>query len=66
MTNSKKWAVAVLALAALSGCASTQVAPGSASQAALEPAHVSRPASTYGTMGGYRYRRLVVTTVAGS
>jgi hypothetical protein len=66
MTNSKKWAVALLAVAGLSGCANTQVAPGSESQAAAEPPQVSRPASTYGNMGGYRYRRLVASPVAGS
>lgn len=67
MKNSKTWVmVAVLALAGLAGCASTQVAPGSDVQAAAEPQQVSRPAPTYGSMGGYRYRRLVVTPVAGS
>ena len=67
MKTSKTWAVvAVLAVAGLAGCASTQVAPGSEVQAAAEPQQVSRPAPTYGSMGGYRYRRLVVTPVAGS
>ena len=65
MTNTKKYAVALLALAGLSGCASTQMAPRSDVQAAAEPQQVSRPAN-YGSMGGYRYRRLVVTPIAGS
>jgi predicted small secreted protein len=67
MKNSRIWAaVAVLAVAGLAGCASTQVAPGSDVQAAAEPQQVSRPAPTYGSMGGYRFRRLVATPVASS
>ena len=54
--------VAVLAVAGLAGCAST---PSAQESAAVEQHQVSRPAS-YGTMGGYRYRRLIVTPVAGS
>ena len=66
MNNIKKLAVAVLAVAGLSGCASTRIADLARIDEA-QPAHqVSRPAPSYGTMGGYRYRRLVVVTTASS
>jgi hypothetical protein len=68
MNKMKKLAVAVLAVAALSGCASAQIADlaradGMKPQA--EEAKVSRPLPAYGYMGGYRYRRLAAVTVAG-
>ncbi len=68
MNNSKKIAVAAIALAALSGCASTRVAELASTEAApaAAPREVSRPAPSYGTMGGYRYRRLVKVTVTAS
>lgn len=59
-------AVVVLALAGLAGCANTQVvkqaAPGAkAGELRAEPqqAAVSRPVASYGSLGGYRYRRFV-------
>ena len=65
--NKTRIAVAVLALAGLAGCANTQVAkqaqPGVAE--AEQPQAVSRPVASYGSRGGYRYRRLVVVS-AGS
>jgi len=68
MNASRKIAVAVIAVAALSGCASTRVAELASTEAAPAAAthEVSRPAPSYGTMGGYRYRRLVKATVASS
>ncbi len=60
MGTMKKLAVAVLAVAALSGCASTQVADLARADSApvqVEETRVSRPLPGYGYMGGYRYRR---------
>jgi hypothetical protein len=70
MNQGKKLLVAVLAVAGLSGCASTQYAERKAASAQPPAAdhaapQVSRPAS-YGTMGGYRYRRFTAVTVAGA
>jgi hypothetical protein len=67
MNNMKKLAVAVLAVAALSGCTSMQVADlarveGTPAQA--DEAKVSRPLPAYGYMGGYRYRRLAAVAKA--
>ena len=69
MNNTRKLAVAVLAVAGLSGCASTRIAElarTEAAPAAVEQHEVSRPAQSYGSMGGYRYRRLVKVTIAAS
>ena len=67
MNHSRKFAVAMIAVAALAGCASTRVADLDRAQApAAAPHEVSRPAPSYGAMGGYRYRRLVKVTVAAS
>jgi uncharacterized protein YceK len=71
MDKARKFAVAVLAVAGLSGCASTRsmdaeqqdVARGAAAPAQQQ---VSRPAQSYGSMGGYRYRRLVAVNVRAS
>jgi hypothetical protein len=65
MNNSTKLALVILATAAVSGCASTRTDPGAASEAAA-PAQVSKPAASYGSMGGYRYRRLITVTLASS
>jgi hypothetical protein len=64
MKNARSLAVALLALAALGGCASVPTAQRA--QAAADTPQVSRPAATYGTMGGYRYRRLVAVTAPAS
>ena len=70
MNKTKRLLFALLATAGMSGCAGTQVAdraeatpppPAAVPQAAAEP--VSRPAS-YGSFGGYRYRRF--TAVSGA
>ena len=68
MNNTKKLAFAVLAVAALSGCASTRTADAARADGvpAAEPQQVSRPAPSYGSMGGYRYRRLVTVRIASS
>jgi hypothetical protein len=73
MNSSRKFAVAVLAVAGLSGCASTgsmdaaqqDALRGDAAPAAVQQ-QVSRPAQSYGSMGGYRYRRLVAVNLRSS
>ena len=60
MNKVKKLAFAVLTVCGMSGCASTQYAgPARANEAQSPVAEhkVSRALSSYGTMGGYRYRR---------
>lgn len=70
MNKVKKLAVAVLAVAGLSGCTSMQIAdPGAADGAQArtvqgEETKVSRPLSGYGYMGGYRYRRFAAVAKA--
>ena len=69
MKHAKTLAVAILAVAGFSGCASTRVAElagAEAAPAAVESHEVSRPAPSYGSRGGYRYRRLVKVTIASS
>ena len=74
MNNTKKLAVAVLAVAALSGCATTQVAelraelqdPAAKAPVAAARTMVSVPMQSYGSMGGYRYRRFVAVSVPAS
>jgi hypothetical protein len=70
MNNTKKLAVAVLAVAALSGCVTTRVAeeagPAAANPAAVEKTMVSVPMKSYGSMGGYRYRRWAAVAVPAS
>ena len=64
MNRTKKLAVAAFAVFALigaSGCASTKVAGLAGADGAPAPAaeqKVSRALPSYGSMGGYRYRRL--------
>jgi hypothetical protein len=65
MNKSKKLALVILATAALSGCATTRTDQPAAAEAAA-PAQVSRPAASYGSMGGYRYRRLIAVTIVSS
>lgn len=59
-------ALALLAAAALGGCATARTAAPeeTASAAAAEDRAVLRPAPSYGSMGGYRYRRFVIVHVA--
>lgn len=67
MNRMKKLAVAVLAVLGFSGCASTQlagVAQSDAAQAPVAQTKVSRAMPSYGSMGGYRYRRLVAVAAA--
>ena len=73
MNKIKKLAVAVLAVAALSGCTSMQVADLARVEGAsvkaeetkqAEETKVSRPLSGYGYMGGYRYRRFAAVVKA--
>ena len=64
----KKLAFAVFAVVCMSGCASTQVAglaKADAAQAPVVEQKVSRALPSYGTMGGYRYRRFAAVAAAG-
>jgi outer membrane lipoprotein SlyB len=62
--NLKKLAVAALAVAGLAGCATTQTVSRSAPDGAqAAERQVSRPLRSYGSLGGYRYRRFVAVTV---
>jgi len=68
MNNIKKLALAVVAVAGLSGCASTQIAELSRnddSQANAAEQKVIRALPSYGSMGGYRYRRFVAVSIQG-
>ncbi len=68
MNKMKKLAVAVLAAAGLSGCATTRTAEPvkSFAEPAAEQQQVSRPTRSYGSLGGYRYRRFVTVSVSAS
>jgi len=70
MNKMNKLAVAVLAVAALAGCASTKVTDLARGDrpvvAEPQQATVSRPTQSYGTMGGYRYRRFVASAASPS
>lgn len=66
MNDTRKFALAALALAALSGCATTRNDLAAIEAAAPAAVEVSRPAPSYGTMGGYRYRRFVRVTIVSS
>ncbi len=65
MNKMKKLSFAVLAVAALSGCATTRTADFAASATSAMPVEqVSKPAPSYGSMGGYRYRRFVAVSAS--
>jgi len=64
MNNTRKLALAVFAAAALQGCATARTDLAAAETAAPATVQVSRPAASYGSMGGYRYRRLVTVKIA--
>ncbi len=68
MGSMKKLAVAVLAVAAMSGCATGRNADLSKTEAApaVEQQQVSRPTQSYGSLGGYRYRRFVAVSASAS
>ena len=69
MNNMKKLAVAFLAVAGLSGCASTQIAELARHEpapAVVEQPQVSRATASYGSMGGYRYRRFAAVAPSAS
>jgi hypothetical protein len=70
MKKMNKLAYAVFAVIGISGCASNQVAELATPDAAPAPAQVaehkvSRALPSYGSLGGYRYRRLAAVAVAG-
>ena len=59
--KTKQLAFVILTVAGLSGCATTRTVD----LAGAAPAEqVSRPAQSYGSMGGYRYRRFVVVSAS--
>ena len=67
MKKMKKLAFAVFTLVGVSGCASNQIADlvrSDAVQVEAAQQMVSRPLPSYGSMGGYRYRRLAAVVVA--
>jgi outer membrane biogenesis lipoprotein LolB len=68
MDKRKKLAFAVLAACAMSGCAGMRTAEPAGADAApaLAAEHqVIRPLQSYGTLGGYRYRRFAAVAVPG-
>ena len=65
MNKMKKLAIAVLAVAGLSGCATVRTADPLAA-GAMPAEQVSRPMQSYGSMGGYRYRRFVAVSASAS
>ena len=66
MNNTKKLMLVLLAAAGMTGCATTRTDPVANESAAPAAVQVSRPVASYGSMGGYRYRRLVAVKVASS
>lgn len=66
MNSNKMLALVVLAVAGLSGCATARTDLAAGDAAAPAAVEVSRPAASYGSMGGYRYRRLIAVRVAAS
>ncbi len=70
MNSMKKLVVAVFAVAGMSGCATTQTAEvrdaQEAAPAAPETRKVSMPTNSYGSLGGYRYRRFVAVNAPAS
>jgi hypothetical protein len=67
MNKMKKLAFAALAVVGMSGCASTQIAELAAADAVRVPVaepQVIRPLQSYGSMGGYRYRRFAAVAAA--
>lgn len=67
MNKMKKLAFAVVAVAGFSGCASTQVAgrpDAAAAPAPVAELKVMRALPSYGSMGGYRYRRFAAVAAA--
>jgi uncharacterized protein YceK len=65
MNHGKTLALVILATAGLSGCATTR-SEIAAADAVAPTTQVSRPVQSYGSMGGYRYRRFVTVTIASS
>ena len=70
MNKMKKLAFAVLAVTGMSGCANTPSAGLDGRDEAKAPAaqaagrKVSRALPSYGSMGGYRYRRFAAVAAA--
>jgi len=66
MNNTRKLMLVLLAAAGMSGCATTRGDLAAAETAATAATQVSRPTASYGSMGGYRYRRLVAVRIESS
>lgn len=67
MEKMKKLAFAVFAIIGISGCASTQVADlarPDAAPAQVADQKVIRALPSYGSMGGYRYRRFAAVAAS--
>jgi len=64
MNNTRKLVLVVLAAAGMSGCATARTDLAATEAAAPADAQVSRPTASYGSMGGYRYRRFVSVKIA--
>jgi len=67
MNKMKKLAFAAIVVFGMSGCASTRIAELAGADAAPVPAaepQVLRPLQSYGSMGGYRYRRFAAVAAA--
>lgn len=67
MNKNRKWLFAVLAVCGMSGCASMRTAELSGADAVPAMAvelQVIRPLQSYGTLGGYRYRRFAAAAAS--
>ena len=62
MNKTQKLAFVILAIAGLSGCATTRTMD--LAGAGAMPEQVSKPMPSYGSMGGYRYRRFVAVSAS--
>jgi hypothetical protein len=66
MNRTLKWLFAVVAVAGFSGCATTQVTDERGAEAAPAETQVLKALPSYGSLGGYRYRRFAVVAARAS
>lgn len=67
MNKNRKWLFAVLAVCGMSGCANmrtVELAGADAVPTVAAELQVMRPLQSYGTMGGYRYRRFAAAAAS--